>query len=129
MVVVGSQRMVQYDDTAADEPVRIYDRGIDFSRRRRTSASTSSPTAPATWSPRGSSRPSRSASSSQDFARAIRTGSEPRSNAQLGLEIVAAIEAAETSLRRSGEPVEIGERTRAAAPPPFERTLRPRRAA
>ena len=40
MVVVGSRRMVVYDDTASDEPVRIYDRGMDFGRRRTTSAST-----------------------------------------------------------------------------------------
>ena len=31
MVVVGSQRMVQYEDTSADDSVRIYDRGLDFS--------------------------------------------------------------------------------------------------
>ena len=30
MVVVGSKRMVQYDDTASDEPVRVYDRGMEF---------------------------------------------------------------------------------------------------
>ena len=30
MVVVGSKRMVRYDDTASDEPVRIYDRGMEF---------------------------------------------------------------------------------------------------
>jgi predicted dehydrogenase len=30
MIIVGSQRMVQYDDTASDEPVRIYDRGMDM---------------------------------------------------------------------------------------------------
>ena len=41
MVVVGSKRMVQYDDTASDEPVRVYDRGMDFEHARRTSASTS----------------------------------------------------------------------------------------
>src|SRR5919197_1171583 len=30
MVVVGSKRMVQYDDTASDEPIRVYDRGMDI---------------------------------------------------------------------------------------------------
>ena len=30
MVVVGSRRMVQYDDTAADEAVRIFDRGMEI---------------------------------------------------------------------------------------------------
>src|SRR3954466_1063521 len=29
-VIVGSKRMVVYDDTNSDEPVRIYDRGMDF---------------------------------------------------------------------------------------------------
>ena len=32
MVVVGSKRMIQYEDTASDEPIRIYDRGLDFSQ-------------------------------------------------------------------------------------------------
>jgi predicted dehydrogenase len=105
MIVVGSQRMVQYDDTASDEPVRIYDRGMDFF-----------PPAPANFGehqliyrtgdvliPRVEpAEPLRL--ELQDFARAIRTGEEPRSNAALGVEIVAAVEAAEGSLRRGGLP-------------------------
>ena len=31
MVVVGSRRMVQYEDTSSDESVRVYDRGLDVS--------------------------------------------------------------------------------------------------
>ena len=30
MVLVGSRRMVQYEDGSADESVRIYDRGLDY---------------------------------------------------------------------------------------------------
>ena len=30
MVFVGSKRMVQYDDTAADESIRVFDRGMEF---------------------------------------------------------------------------------------------------
>src|ERR1700761_1342824 len=30
MVVVGSRRMITYDDSVADEPVRLYDRGLEF---------------------------------------------------------------------------------------------------
>ena len=41
MIVVGSKRMVQYDDTASDEPVRVYDRGMDVLPAPPTSASTS----------------------------------------------------------------------------------------
>jgi hypothetical protein len=41
----------------------------------------------------------------EDFARAIVTGSTPRSHADLGLQIVSTIEAAEASLQRRGAPV------------------------
>jgi predicted dehydrogenase len=106
MVVVGSKRMVVYDDTAADEPVRIYDRGMDFDT-------------PATFGeyqltyrsgeiviPR--IEPAEPLSLElADFARAVTTGAEPRSNAQLGLEIVEAVEAAEISLGRRGAPVSL----------------------
>ena len=30
MTIVGSRRMVQYDDTGADEAIRVFDRGMDF---------------------------------------------------------------------------------------------------
>ena len=106
MVVVGSKRMVVYDDTAADEPVRIYDRGMDFA-------------APATFGeyqltyrtgeiviPRIEAAEPLSLELA-DFAQAVRTGTEPRSHAQLGLEIVEALEAAEVSLGRRGAPVAL----------------------
>jgi hypothetical protein len=43
-----------------------------------------------------------------DFARAIRTGAEPRSTPALGLEIVRALEAAQESLANDGVPVALG---------------------
>jgi predicted dehydrogenase len=115
MIVVGSRQMVQYDDTASDEPVRIYDRGMELS-----------PPAPANFGehqliyrtgdvviPRVEAQePLRL--ELQDFARAIRTGTEPRSNAELGVEIVAIVEAAEISLSRGGLPCPLT--------PPRERT-------
>jgi predicted dehydrogenase len=109
MVVVGSKRMVQYDDTASDEPVRVYDRGMDLEWD-----------APASFGeyqltyrsgdviiPRIDAHEPLSLELG-DFARAIRTGSTPRSNATLGLEIVSVLEAAEASLRRNGVPIVIG---------------------
>ena len=103
--IVGSKRMVQYDDTAADESVRVFDRGMEVEAPARRSASTSSryrsgdivvPRVEAA-EPLGLEL--------QDFARAIRTGSRPRSHARARPRDRAAIEAAETSLRRNGEPV------------------------
>jgi predicted dehydrogenase len=109
MVVVGSRRMVQYEDTSSDEAVRIYDRGVDFSQVR----------APATYGeyqltyrsgdivvPRIDPTEPLSLEL-QDFAHCIRTGAEPRSNCGLGREIVRALEAAHVSMSRAGEPVEL----------------------
>jgi predicted dehydrogenase len=109
MVVVGSKRMVQYEDTSSDESVRIYDRGLDVSMAE----------APATFGeyqltyrsgdivvpcieagePLGLEL--------ADFAHAIRSGEEPRSNCRLGLEIVRALEAAHLSMARAGNRIEL----------------------
>jgi hypothetical protein len=43
-----------------------------------------------------------------DFCRAITTGSEPCSHAQLGLDVVRIIEAVDSSLEREGARVEVG---------------------
>jgi len=106
MVVVGSKRMIQYDDTASDEPIRIYDRGMDFSAGAPSSFGEYQLTYRSgdVVIPRVDPLEPLNLELA-DFARAVTTGSEPRSNAQLGLEIVKVIEAAEMSLRRAGSPI------------------------
>ncbi len=108
MVVMGSRRMVEYDGTSADEPVRVYDRGPDVTTQ-----------APATFGeyrltcrsgdivvPRiAAAEPL--ALQLADFARAIRSGVEPRSSSALGLEVVRAVEAAHRSMELAGDPVEL----------------------
>jgi len=114
MVVMGSRRMVQYEGTSTDEPVRIYDRELDIAAQ-----------APATFGeyqltcrsgdivvphieaaePLGLQL--------ADFARAIRTGAEPRSSSALGLEVVRAVEAAHRSIELSGDPVALLRKGRA----------------
>jgi predicted dehydrogenase len=107
MVVVGSRQMVQYEDTAADDPVRLYDRGIDFSEppadfgEYRLTYRTGDIVAPRI-------EPAEPLSLElKDFASAILEGTTPISNAQLGLEVVFALEALETSLQAHGEPVVV----------------------
>jgi predicted dehydrogenase len=108
MVIVGSKRMVQYDDTAADESVRIFDRGMEFKEPANFGEHQLSYRSGDIVVPRVEAAEPLSLEL-QDFAHAIRTGAVPRSHSQLGLETVAAIEAAETSLRLNGEPVLLGE--------------------
>lgn len=106
MIVVGSKRMVQYDDTAADEPVRIYDRGLDVKPATTFGEHQLIYRSGDVVIPRvDAQEPLRL--ELEDFARAIRTGSEPRSNVTLGLEIVAAVEMAEASMRDNGVPRDV----------------------
>ena len=106
MTVVGSHRMVQYDDTAADEAVRVFDRGMEFSTPKTFGEYQLTYRSGDIVVPR--LEPAEPLSLElADFAHAIRTGSEPRSNAQLGLQIVIVMEAAEESMRRHGEPISI----------------------
>ena len=106
MVLVGSKRMVQYDDTAADESVRVFDRGMEIKEPENFGEFQLSYRSGDIVVPRVEAAEPLSLEL-QDFARAIHTGEVPRSHSQLGLETVAAIEAAETSLRLGGEPVAL----------------------
>jgi predicted dehydrogenase len=106
MVVVGSKQMVVYDDTASDEPVRIYDRGMDFDVPANFGEYQLTYRSGDVVIPRIEAAEPLSLEL-EDFARAIRTGQPPRSNAQLGLEIVEAMEAAEESLKGRGQPISL----------------------
>jgi predicted dehydrogenase len=114
MVFVGSRRMVQYDDTAADESVRVFDRGMEFEAPANFGEFQLSYRSGDIIVPRVEAAEPLSLEL-QDFARAIRTGVLPRSHAQLGLETVAVIEAAELSLRHNGEPITLGHSLERAA--------------
>ncbi len=106
MIVVGSKRMVQYDDTASDEPVRVYDRGMDVGPPSNFGEHQLIYRTGDVVIPRVQPQePLRL--ELEDFARAIRTGSEPRSNVALGIEIVAAVEMASASIRDNGTPLAL----------------------
>jgi len=103
--VVGSQKMLVYDDTS-NEPIRIFDSGADlpdpetFGEFRLTYRSGD------IVSPRVDvAEPL--ALELADFCRAIRDGSDPRSSAQLGLDVVQMTEAVDHSLSNGGAPLEL----------------------
>jgi predicted dehydrogenase len=109
MTVVGSRRMVQYDDTGADEAIRVYDRGMDFVHPTTFAEHQLTYRSGDIVIPRlDAAEPL--GQELADFARAIRTGERPRSHARLGLEVVLAMEAAEASLRQGGAPVAVARR-------------------
>lgn len=94
--IVGSQKMVVYDDTS-DEPVRVFDSGVnmpdpaDFGQYKlsyRTGDIVSSALAPV----------EPLALELADFCRAIASKQTPRSSAAVGADVVRVVEAVESSL-------------------------------
>jgi predicted dehydrogenase len=103
--VVGSRKMVVYDDGAA-EPVRVFDSGVmvpdpttfgEYQLTYRTGDIVSPHIEAA--------EPLRL--ELEDFCSAIRSGGEVRSSAQLGLEVLRMIEAVDGSLALGGARVEV----------------------
>ena len=93
--VVGSTKMVVYDD-CSNEPVRVYDSGVMPRNPESFGEYLKYRTGDIVSPHIDLSEPL--AMQMEDFCRAIRSGSTPRSSAQLGLEVVYLIEAAERSL-------------------------------
>jgi predicted dehydrogenase len=113
MMIVGSRRMISYDDTLSDEPVRLYDRGMEFSTPESFGEYQLTYRSGDVVIPRV--EPAEPlALELQDFARAMLTGSTPVSHAQLGVDVVTAMEAVEMSLMRGGEPIMINSAPEAA---------------
>jgi predicted dehydrogenase len=104
--VVGSQKMIVYDDTS-NEPVRVFDSGVmlrdpetfgEYKLTYRTGDIVSPHLEVA--------EPLKL--ELEDFVQAIQTGSTPRSSRELGLEVVRMIEAVDASLEQNGAKVEVG---------------------
>jgi predicted dehydrogenase len=101
--VVGSERMVVYDDTSS-EPLRVFDSGAslpdpetfgEYQLSYRTGDIVSPRVEPVEPIYR----------QMEDFCRAVREGTQPRSSAAIGREVVDVVEAVEQSLARGGAPV------------------------
>jgi predicted dehydrogenase len=111
--IVGSKKMLVYDDTS-NEPVRLFDSGVHlrppetFGEYNLTyrSGDILSPHVPA-------AEPL--LLEMGDFCEAIRTGKQPRSSRDLGVEVVRMIEAVDSSLADHGARIELGAPTLAAA--------------
>jgi predicted dehydrogenase len=102
--VVGSEKMLVYDDTS-NEPVRLFDSGADLRDPEtfgeyRLSYRTGDIVSPSVEAHEPLSL------ELADFCHAVRTGEEPRSSAQLGWDVVGMIEAVDRSLAAGGTPVD-----------------------
>ena len=97
-IVIGSKKMVVYDDNQAVEKVKIYDQGVDKLdsdelRRSYRAGDIHSPRVPMTEALQLEMR---------DFIECIRDGKKPRSDGEAGLRVVRVLELAMRSLRSGG---------------------------
>jgi predicted dehydrogenase len=103
--VVGSRKMVVYDDTSA-EPVRVFDSGANVPNPEtfgeyKLTYRTGDIVSPQVEVAEPLYR------EIEDFCAAIRTGSVPRSSSEVGLEVVRIIEAVDASLEANGSRVDV----------------------
>ena len=111
MTVVGSKKMLVYDDVSMDGKIQVYDKGVhgleDFLEAPHSYAEFSFDLR------KGDvriphinfSEPLRT--ECDHFIDCIQTGGRPITDGENGLSVVQALEAAETSLRLSGQPVDL----------------------
>jgi len=106
-VVVGSQKMVVYDD-GAPEPVRVFDHGVVYKDPETFGEYQLSYRTGDILSPKIDTREPLM-EEMRDFAASIRDGSETVSDAALARDVVCLVEAADRSLREGGVEVTIDE--------------------
>jgi predicted dehydrogenase len=97
-IVIGSQKMVVYDDVQAVEKVKIYDQGVDKLesdelRRSYRAGDIQSPRIPMTEALQVEMR---------HFIECVRDGKKPLSDGEAGLQVVRVLELAMRSLRSGG---------------------------
>jgi len=98
MTVIGSRKMVVYDDVQAVEKVKVYDHGVeklsgDDLRRSYRAGDIHSPRIDVTEALQLEVR---------HFVECVRDGTKPRSGGEVGLRVVRVLEAGMRSLRSGG---------------------------
>ena len=103
--IVGSEKMLVYDDTS-NEPIRIFDSGAELPPPETFGEFRLSYRTGDIVSPKVEATEPLSLEVA-DFCSAIVEGTHPRSCAQIGLDVVRAIEAVERSLDAGGVPIAL----------------------
>jgi predicted dehydrogenase len=114
--IVGSRKMVVYDDTAHLEKVKLFDKGVHFKDPETFGEYQLSYRAGDIVSPKVDSYEPLQAEM-EDFLKAIQEDHKPRVDGESGLRVVRVLEAAQYSLENGGQPVNLAwdehaERTR-----------------
>jgi predicted dehydrogenase len=104
--VIGSEKMLVYDDTEVMEKVKIYDKGVDYKDPDSFGEFQLSYRAGDIISPRLDNYEPLSVEVAH-FFECIRNGQKPKTDGLSGLRVVQALEAAQSSLENNGHPETI----------------------
>ena len=106
MLIGGDKKMVVYDDLNANEPVKVYDSGVEARSDEERNRLLFEYRAGNVYSPR---IPQREALANLviDFARAIGGGALPLSDGRFGADTVKILEAAQTSVSNGGREINL----------------------
>ncbi len=106
LTVVGSKKMLTFDDTAPDEKVKIYDKGAIPRPGHTGYAEGVAVRSGDVFSPAFPLREPLLAEC-EHFVDCVRSGARPRSDGRQGLAVVRVLEAGERSIRAGGAPVDV----------------------
>ncbi len=103
--IVGTKKMIVYDDTEPEEKVKIYDKGIDYSHEEIQKLQILYRTGDIHSPKVSTEEPLRA--EAQHFIDCIKNNKTPRSDGESGLRVVKIIEAAEKSIKENGKEVKL----------------------
>jgi predicted dehydrogenase len=106
LTVVGSKKMLTFDDTAADEKIKIYDKGAVPRPGHTTFAEGVAVRVGDVVSPFVSNREPLLAEC-EHFMACVASGGRPRSDGRQGQAVVRVLEAGEASIRAGGVPIVV----------------------
>ncbi len=106
LVVVGSKKMAEFDDSQASEKIRLYDKGVDTKQDYETYGEYLAIRTGDIVIPRiNTGEPL--AEECRHFLNCIETRERPRSDGVEGLRVLKVLDAAQQSLQRGGAPVKL----------------------
>lgn len=106
-IIVGEERMLLYDDTEVQEKVKIFDKGVNYRDPETFGEYHLSYRSGDILSPHLESYEPLHMELT-NFIDCIKTGQKPKSDGEMGWQVVNILEAAEHSLKNNGAPVKIG---------------------
>jgi predicted dehydrogenase len=105
-LIGGEKKMVVWNDLEADEKVKVYDKGVDFTDGQGVHELLVSYRSGDMWAPKVEQIEAL-ASEARYFIDCVRNNRRPFNDGEAGLRVVRLLEAADRSLKEKGKPVEL----------------------